>query len=80
MREGVLRKGFTINTPTIVFKIPKGTKVRFHSSTPTIYFEGFEEVVLFREGGQWYASVYGTLFAVLFDQEKPPYPISYFKK
>jgi hypothetical protein len=80
MRPGILRKGFTIQTPTIYFRIPKNTKVFFHSSTPRITFEGFEEVVLFREDKQWYASIYGTLFAVLYEIEKPPYPISYFKK
>jgi hypothetical protein len=81
MREGVLRKGFTINTLNgFGFRIPKGTVVRFHSSTPRITFDGYSEVVLFRESGTWYASIYGTLFIVVYDRSDPPYPLLYFRK
>ncbi|MEM2613242.1 MAG: hypothetical protein QXO15_03325 [Nitrososphaerota archaeon] len=80
MAIGVLKRGFTIHTPAgIDIKIPKNTVVRFHSSTPTITFDGFPEVKLFRAGNKWYASVYGNIYLVLFDPQKPPYPISYFK-
>ncbi|MEM4430947.1 MAG: hypothetical protein QXM08_07265 [Thermofilaceae archaeon] len=78
MAKGVLRKGFKIHTPTLTIKIPKGTVVRFHGSTPTITFDGYP-VKLIKIGGDWYADVCGTLFLVCFDRNRPPYPISYFK-
>jgi hypothetical protein len=77
MREGVLRKGFTIVTPKMRFSIPRGTRVFFHGSTPTITFEGYD-IQLFKTD-RWYANIYGTLFLVIYDPAKPPYPLSYFK-
>jgi len=80
MKCGVLKKGFTINTPcNLSIHIPKGTTVRFHSSVPTITFDGFPEIKLFKHDGQWFAMVYGNIYLVVFDSDNPPYPLSYFK-
>jgi len=78
LKVGILKKGFSINTPTITVKIPKGTIVTFHSSNPTIQFDGFP-IKLMKIGNDWYADIYGALFIVSFNKQKPPYPISYFK-
>jgi len=76
---GILKKGFTIyTTSNLEIKIPKNTIVRFHSSTPTISFDGFE-VQLVNLNGKWYAIVYGAPYLMQFDYNNPPYPISYFK-
>jgi len=76
---GVLRRGFTIYTPTVTLRIPQGTIVYFHSSEPTIRFEGFPEIRLFRVSGRWFADLWGSIHIVLFDADRPPYPLSYFR-
>ncbi|MEM2181017.1 MAG: hypothetical protein QXP32_09420 [Nitrososphaeria archaeon] len=76
MAMGILKKNFIIQTPIFKINIPKGTVVYFHSYT--IIFKDFD-IKLFKTEKKWYASIYGQIFIVLFDPQKPPYPISYFK-
>ena len=78
MPQGILKQGFTIHTPSMKIQIPRWTMVTLRSSRPTIFFHHLG-IKLFKVKGRWYADVYNTVFKVLFDQERPPYPISYFK-
>ena len=77
IRTGVLHKGFTINTGTMQFQIPRGQKVVFAVKQREILFPG-HKVVLFESGHQWYARIYGYSYQMIFDKETPPYPISYY--
>jgi len=82
MSIGVLRKGFKIVTNNgFEFRIPKGTIVHFHHSTPTITFDGYPEIKLIKhEDGKWYAIIFGNPFLVVYDKDRGvPYPLSYFK-
>ncbi|RLC36277.1 hypothetical protein DRH29_04880 [candidate division Kazan bacterium] len=79
MPFGILRKGFTIHTPTLKFRIPKGTKVVFDPANPIITFPQFENVKLIRAGSDWFAVLWGSPFLMLFDHSRPPYPLCFYK-
>lgn len=80
MREGILRRGFTIITPNMNIELPKGTSVLFDSNpSPTISFPRFKGVKLFMASGNWFVLAWDRLFNVKFDKKKPPYPLKYFK-
>ena len=80
MPQGTLRKGFTITTPKCTVTIQKGNIVNFEANTQTITFKDVPDVTLVKNAGKWFAVIYSTLMPVLFDPERPPYPLSYFRK
>jgi len=81
MKEiGKLRKHtFFFIQEGLAIVVKKGTTVYAHSSTPTIVFEG-TPIYLAKMGGVWFIDVFGDKHTIIFDPQRPPYPISYFRK
>ena len=78
MAFGVLKRGFSIQTPILSIKIPKGTVVHFGNEE--IVFEGLRCLRLMRDRRSWLMEIYGVFYRLVFDEKKPPYPLSYYRK
>jgi hypothetical protein len=80
MQIGILRKGFQINGNVHTVKIPKNTGVIFNSlPEPTIEFQG-KHVRLHKINGKWFAEIGGIMLEFHYDENRPPYPLSFFDK
>ena len=87
---GRLNDGFTIHNHVCSITVPAGTPVSFQwnhvRKQQEIRFVGYQ-ILLFRKGmdanvgkPRWLARAWKKLMLVEFENDKPPYPISFFKR